>query len=393
MIALFLFWLMVALIAYTFVGFPLLVLLRGWLWRRPYQTGDATPKISMVIAAYNEEDAIGEKLDNILALDYPPHLLEVIVASDGSDDRTNEIVARYADKGVTLLALPREGKASALNHAVAAATGELLVFSDANSMYDRNALRALARPFADPQVGGVAGNQVYRRERNQPVSSAGEHGYWNLDRMLKQAECRAGNTISATGAIYAIRRSLFQLVPEGVTDDFVTSTRVIAQGYRLVFAADAIAWEPVAASSGREFGRKVRIMTRGLRAVLVMRELLNPFRYGFYAVQLFSHKVLRRLLIFPFIGLFFANLFLLSHGLFYRLMFAGQVAFYACALVGLLLGHSRIGRLKIFSYPFFMAMVYWAALVATINILRGRTITSWRPQRQETYPASQHSTT
>lgn len=391
MVALIIFWLMVALIAYTYVGFPLLLLLRGWLWRRPYATSDATPKISMIIAAYNEEDVIGEKLDNILGLDYPSDLLEVIVASDGSDDRTNEIVASYAGKGVKLLALPRAGKASALNQAVAIATGDLLVFSDANSMYDRNALRALVRPFGDPQVGGVAGNQVYLK-KNQHASSAGEHGYWNLDRLLKQAEDRAGNTISATGAIYAIRRSLFQPVPEGVTDDFVTSTRVIAQGYRLVFAADAIAYEPVAASSGREFGRKVRIMTRGLRAVIVMRELLNPLRYGFYAVQLFSHKVLRRLLVFAFIALFISNLFLLSHGVFYQITMVAQVMFYACALVGLFLGHTRLGRLKLFSYPFFIAMVYLAALMATINLLRGRTITSWQPQRQETYPASHQPT-
>lgn len=377
------FWLLVAVVAYAYVGFPVLVLLRGWLWHRPYQLSDETPAISMVIAAYNEEQSIGQKLENILSLDYPRDKLEVIIASDGSEDATNEIVAGYAARGVRLLALPRLGKAGALNAAVAAANGEILVFSDANSIYDAQALRKLVRPFGDASVGGVAGNQVYLRTRDQHQSGAGEHGYWNFDRMLKQAESRAGNTISATGAIYAIRRTLFRGVPEGVTDDFATSTSVIAQGYRLVFAEDAIAYEPVAASSGREFGRKVRIMTRGLKAVQVMRELLNPLQHGFYSVQLFSHKVLRRLLFIPLLLLLPVNVLLWSHGWFYQMTLMLQLAFYAFALVGAFLGHTRVGRSKLFGYPFFLCMVYAAALLATINIVRGNTITSWRPQRQE----------
>src|SRR5262249_36315668 len=186
-----LFWAAAALILFTYILFPALIFLRGRLLSRPYQTAEITPPISMIIAAYNEADAIDAKLDNILSLDYPHEQLEVIVASDGSNDGTNEIVRGYAGRGVTLLALPRQGKAPALDAAVGASHGEILVFSDANSMYGSGALRALARPFADPEVGGVAGNQRYLSKKSESLSGDGEKSYWNFDRKLKQSQSRA----------------------------------------------------------------------------------------------------------------------------------------------------------------------------------------------------------
>ena len=379
--SLILFWGAVALIAYTYLLFPALVFLRSRLSRRPYQTADIMPTVSMIIAAHNEAHSIEAKLDNLLALDYPPDRLEVIIASDGSTDGTEAIVRRYADRGITLLALPRQGKAPALNAAVAASSGEIIIFSDANSMYAPDAIRALVRPFADPEVGGVSGNQRYVSNKNVSATGEGEHSYWNFDRKLKYFQSQAGNAISATGAIYAIRRSLFRTVPAGVTDDFVTSTRVIAQGCRLVFAPGAIAYEPAAETSSAEFGRKVRVITRGLRAVLVMRELLNPFRYGFYALQLFSHKVLRRLVVFPLLVLLAVSPFLWGRGLPFQFVMFGQIAFYGCALVGLLLSKTRLGRRKIFSLPFFFCMVNLAAFLAVWNVARGRQVDRWEPQR------------
>lgn len=380
-----LFWASIILIAYTYFLFPVLIFLRGLIWYRPYKSEETRPLplVSVIIAAYNEEKSIGEKLENILSLDYPRDLFEVVIASDGSTDNTDAVIRSYEGRGINLLALPRLGKAAALNAAVSASKGELLVFSDANSMYRADALRALVRPFADPSVGGVAGNQCYLKKKHASLISMGEHSYWNLDRLMKQFESRAGSTISATGAIYAIRRSLFQSVVEGVTDDFVTSTGVIAQGYRLVFASDAVAYEPAALTSGREFGRKVRVITRGLNAVFgVRRKLLNPFRYGFYAVQLFSHKVLRRIIVFPLLLLFFVTPFLWERGLIYQVIMIGQLGFYFLGSLGFLLEGTRLGRLKIFTIPFYFCLVNAAVLVATINILRGRQIKHWEPQRE-----------
>ena len=378
-----LFWAAVAVILFAYLLFPALIFLRGRLLSRPYQTAEITPPISMIIAAHNEADGIGAKLENILSLDYPRAQLEVIVASDGSNDGTNEIVRGYAGQGVTLLALPRQGKAPALDAAVAAAHGEILVFSDANSMYGPGALRALARPFADPEVGGVAGNQRYLSKKSVSLSGDGEKSYWNFDRRMKQSQSRSGNAISATGAIYAIRRSLFRGVPVGVTDDFAVSTDVIVQGWRLVFAPDAEAFEPVAGSGGAEFGRKVRVITRGLRGVLVVRcELLNPFRYGFYAFQLFAHKVLRRLVVFPLLLLLLISPLLWNQGLIYQIATVAQLAFYGCALLGLWLANTRLGRLKPFTIPYFFCMVNAACMIATFNLIRGHRIDFWEPQRQ-----------
>lgn len=370
-----------ALILYTYLLFPVILLVRALVRPKPFEQRDTEPPVTLVIAAHNEAGAIGDKLDNTMSLDYPAGQLEVLVASDGSDDGTNEIVHRYADR-VRLLALPRNGKASALNAAIGEAKGEIIVFSDANSTYARDAIRALVRPFADARVGGVAGNQRYRGIGHQPGEGAGgEQAYWSFDRLLKVAESRAGNAISATGAIYAIRRSLVGVVPEGVTDDFAVSSSIIAQGYRLVFAPDAIAYESPAASGRGEFGRKVRVITRGLRGVLVRRELLNPFRYGFYALQLFSHKVLRRLMVIPLLLVAGTTGLLWSRGAIYRLAAIAQLVFYALAAAGIALDGSHLGRHRILAAPAYFVMVNAACLVALWNLVRGRRIDRWDSPR------------
>ena len=385
-----LFWSAIGVVAFTYAGFPLLLLARGRVCRRPWKTAEIEPEVSLVVAAHNEAASIAAKLESVLALDYPRARLEILVASDGSDDGTNEIVARYRDRGVELLALPRGGKASALNAAVTRSRGEILVFSDANSLFARDAIRPLVRPFADPAVGGVAGDQRYEPGASGD-SADGERRYWDLDRALKRAEAVAGNAVSATGAIYAIRRSLFQRVPDGVTDDFVTSTRVVAQGRRLVFEPAAVAFEPVAGSSDLEFGRKVRIITRGLRGMILIRGLLNPVGHGFYAIQLLWHKLLRRLMVYPLLLLLLLNPFLLARGSVYRWVMAAQLAFYAAALAYPLLRTTRFARLPGVSFASFFCLVNGAALVASWNLLRGRRIDVWEPKRAHLAPDAEPS--
>ncbi|NLG98895.1 MAG: glycosyltransferase family 2 protein [Chloroflexi bacterium] len=382
------FWVSAALIVYPYAVFPALVYLRGLLFPRPFRSAPVTPSVSMVMSVYNEENDILARLENIRQIDYPAGRFEVVIASDGSTDRTNEILQQYAndpDLGVplTVLLLDRVGKAQALNAAVAQAGGEILVFTDANSLFAPDAVRKLVEPFADRAVGGVAGNQVYRSSKKNNLSESGEKSYWNFDRTLKTWESRAGNVISATGSIYAVRRELVTPIIDGVTDDFYTSTVVIEQGYRLVFAPEAVSVEGVTPDAEKEFRRKVRIITRGLRAVAARRGLLNPFRYGFYAVQLFSHKVARRLVVFPLITAFISNLFLLQSGLFYVLAAAAQIAFYAAALLGFFARRSSRKILKPVKIPFFFALVNAASLVAAVNILRGNQIASWVPHRAQ----------
>jgi cellulose synthase/poly-beta-1,6-N-acetylglucosamine synthase-like glycosyltransferase len=383
--ALTVFWAAAGTIAATYVLFPAAILVRGRLLRRPLTIADAmpaaTPAVTVIIAAHNEEHSIGAKLANLLAAEYPADRRQILVASDGSDDATNAVVRTFADRGVRLLALTRVGKAAALNAALAEATGDIVVFSDANSMFVPDAIRAIVRPFADPSVGGVAGDQRYLRGGASGAMAEGERGYWDLDRMLKRAESQSGNVISATGAIYAVRRELIPPVPDGVTDDFITSTAVVAAGRRLVFAEDAAAYEPVASSGGVEYGRKVRVMTRGLRGVLLRRALLDPRRTGFYALQLLWHKLLRRLMVVPLIGLAISSPLLVAAGPFYRLAAAGQALFYGLAAAGIALRGRPISKARPLAFPAFFCLVNLAALHAAINVVRGHRIDRWEPQR------------
>ena len=373
-----LFWLMAATVGWTYVGFPLVVLARGRWFRRPVLAADICPPVSVVIAAHNEAPVIRRRIENLVGLDYPADRMEIIVASDGSTDGTVTIAASVAPERVRVLDLARVGKAAALNEAVAGATGEIIVFTDANSDFAPDAIRRLTRPFADPTVGGVAGDQRYRDDGDRS-NGAGERQYWDIDRWLKRAESDAGNVISATGAIYAIRRALFQPVPAGVTDDFITSTAVIAQDRRLVFADDAIAYEPVARDDRAEYGRKVRVMTRGLRGVMMRRDLLDPRRSGFYAVQLATHKVLRRLVAFPLLGLALVTPTLWTSGVVYRIAALGQGMTYGLASLGLLLAREPIGRHKVLALPAFFLSANVAAVHAVANIVRGRRIDRWDP--------------
>ena len=377
------FWLSATLLAWSYVAFPIVVLVRGRLRPRPYRMADLTPRVSIIIAAHDEAGVIAAKLDNLLAVDYPAAHLKIVVASDASTDGTDGIVADYADRGVRLLALPRGGKAAALEAAVAVTTGSILVFTDANSIFDRAAVRALVRPFADPAVGGVAGNQVYLSGDDSPAST-GERGHWGLDRMLKRAESAAGNVIAATGAIYAIRRELFRPIPSGVNDDFYESLSVIAAGSRLVFAEDAVAFEPTASSRSAEYRRKVRVLMRGLRCAISVPALFDPRRVGFYALQLVSHKLLMRTMAVPLIALAASAPILWRRGPIYGLATVGQAVAYALAAIGLVGGRHRLFRARPFALAAHFCLVQAASLEASIRVLRGDRVDRWTPERAAT---------
>lgn len=374
------FWLAIAWLVYAYVGFPVLVVAVGALRRRRVRARAITPPVSMLIPAYNEADVIAEKLANTLALDYPAERLQVIVASDGSSDETAAIAANH--RGVDVLALPRQGKVRTLNRAVEHARGDILVFTDANTLCEPGALRALAANFADPDVGGVAGHTSYRVERGAESSGEGERLYWSYDTLLKQLESQTGSIVSAHGGLYAIRRALWTPIADaGVTDDFAISTEVVARGYRLVFEPAARAIECTVKQARHEFGRRVRLMTRGLRGVLLRRDLLNPFRFGFYAVTLFSHKVARRLVPVALAALLLTSLALSATGPFYRSAAVVQLAFYTLAAAGYALRRRPLGRWALLYIPFYYVMANLACGIACLRLLRGHRIEVWQPQR------------
>jgi cellulose synthase/poly-beta-1,6-N-acetylglucosamine synthase-like glycosyltransferase len=379
-----LFVLAAGLLGWTYGVFPVLLLLRGRLRRRRYAVAGILPPVTVVVAAHDEEAAIEARLDNLLALDYPPQRLEIVVASDGSTDRTVAL-ARRREPAVRVLDLPRVGKAAALGAAVAESHGQILVFTDANSSYDPRAVRRLVRPFVDQSVGGVAGNQVYLpRSGRREGSAAGERGYWDVDRMFKVAESDAGSVVSATGAIYAIRRELFSPIPDGVTDDFHETLAVVDAGRRFVFAPDAVAWEPVAASGEAEFERKVRVMVRGLRCVIRWRRLADPRRTGFFAAELVTRKVLMRTMALPLVALLVSSVGLSGQSRVMRLLALVQVAGYGMGAAGLALERRRGHAPRLLALPAYFCLVQAASLVATWRLARGRRIDRWQPARQKT---------
>jgi glycosyltransferase involved in cell wall biosynthesis len=381
------FWLSVAVLAYGYAGFPLLVAGVARIRNRQVLKAAITPHVSLIIAAYNEEKVVGRRVENALALDYPPELLEVIVASDGSTDGTEAALAGLDPDRVRVLRLPRRGKAHALAEAVRRSRGEILVFSDANTHYDPGALRALVRNFADPEVGGVAGHTGYVLPPDGEAAGRGEDLYWRYDTWLKALESRTGSVISAHGGMYALRRELFRpLEDASVTDDFGISTGVVEQGSRLVFEPEARGYETTVGQSSGEFGRRVRLMTRGLRGVVLRRRLLNPARYGFYSVSFFSHKILRRLLPLFLPVLFVTSVALSSQGLLYLGAAWAQGVFYGLALIGWALRDRSLGMRRPFYIPFFYCLANLAAVVALWNLVRGKRIERWSPQRHEGQP-------
>jgi cellulose synthase/poly-beta-1,6-N-acetylglucosamine synthase-like glycosyltransferase len=376
-----LFWGSGALLAWPYLGFPALVLLRGALRRRPFTIAEHTPSVAVVVAAHNEAQTIEAKLDNLMSLEYPSDRLQVVIASDGSTDGTDDAVRRRSGDGFKLLSFARSGKAAVLNAAVAAISADVLVFTDANSVLRPNAVHALVRPLADPEVGVVAGDQRYTRDGDAEGTAVGERDYWSFDRALKRAQSASGSIVGATGALYAVRRELFEPIPDGLTDDFYVSLAAVARGARLVFEPEAVAYEAAAPSAAREFRRRARVLTRGLRCVVVMRRLLNPRRYGFFAVQLLSQKLLMRVSVVPLGALAVTSATLLRRGRVYQVAAAAQAVLYGLGMLGLAAPRSRIAHRRSVALPAYFCLVNAAQAVALWNLARRQTVDRWEPQR------------
>ena len=373
------FWVAAGVIIWTFGLYPLTLFLRARLLRRPLVAEGCTPTVTIIVAAHNEEQVIGAKLENLRRLTYPRELHEVIIASDGSDDATNAIVEQAGDR-VLLLRLPRSGKAKALEAAVSQARGEVLVFTDADSFVLPDALHALVSPFADPAVGGVAGNQRYRAVDGD--DSNGERGYWAVEMLLKGLGSTAGNAIAASGSLFAIRRRFFRPIPSGVNDDYFLSAGVVHQGSRLVYEPRAVVEVQPAGSLRDEFNRKVRVMSRAFRTELYLKGLLDPRVHGFYSVQILTQKILRRAAPVPLVALALSSLAASRRGLVYRLAASLQVVLYGAGIVGWLTHERLDGRLRrALALPAYVLMVNVAGAVALWNLIRGRRIDRWTKQR------------
>lgn len=372
------FWTSAWLIALTYAIYPLTLL---WLprARRMEPSERELPDLTLVISAYNEAAVIRQKLENSLQLDYPRERLSVAVISDASTDGTDAIVRSFAGDGVMLCRQePRGGKSLGLTTFVPRFGSQILVFSDANSIYAPDALRKLARHFADPHIGYVVGHQRYTD--GDSLSGDCESLYWRYETWLKKLESRCGSVVGGDGAIFAIRSELFTPLRHDDINDFVIPLRIVAGGYRGVFDPEAVCFERTAESFAGEFRRKIRIVSRSLRAVARVPAALNPLRVGQFAYQLLAHKVVRWFVPVWLAGTLASAAVLAGLGLpLYQLLLLVQLAFYGLALLGLI---PRLKRIRPVSVAYYFCLVNLAAGLGILATLTGRRFSTWTPQRR-----------
>lgn len=374
-----LFWISIAAILYTYIGYPLIIWIIGRARASPVNRGEITPRVSVVIACHNEAERIGARIANILGSDYPAHLLETIVVSDGSTDETVASARRVAGERVHVFGYERRmGKATALNVGMEIATGDIVVFADARQSFDPCAIKELVANFADDSIGAVSGELMLDSRDNSSVS-AGVGVYWEYEKWIRKSESRFNSVIGATGAIYAIRRELWQPLPTStILDDIYTPMQIALGGRRVIFEERARAYDYLDSTTSREFSRKVRTLTGNYQLCQLMPRLLVPTSALLF--QFYSHKLMRLAAPLFFLALFSANVAVVAapgaatgvkQALLYQASLIAQVAFYASVLAGGWLS-KRNRKVRLLNFAYVFSMMNAAALVGLFYFIRGK---------------------
>ena len=376
------FWLSAAALFYVYLGYPLLVYLVSVAFPKPVRRGGFEPPVTVLITAYNEEKAIRAKLENTLLIDYPKEKLEILVASDGAADQTDEIVRGFADRGVRLFHQPgRKGKTFTQNEAVGRCSGEILLFSDATTEYRPDVLRKMLPNFADETVGCVAGKLVYVDGSGSGVGR-GAKSYWSYETLLKESESRACSLIGASGCLYAVRRAAYRPMYPEACSDFLICTILYEQGLRSVYEPEAVCTEETNRHAGKEMSMRVRVISQTFTDLWRNRGMLSPFKSGFYAVELISHKLMRYA-----VPLFLAltavsSAVLAADSPFFLALALGQTAVYAAAILGWLLERSG-HRIAVFAIPQYFVLANLASAIGFYKFLRGERYARWEPIREQ----------
>ena len=365
---------------YTYLGYPLIVLFLSRLLYNPVSKAEQGPKVTILIAAFNEAKVIAATIDNKLALDYPADKLEIIVISDESTDGTDEIVKGYADRGVRLIRQePRAGKTSALNLAGPKATGDIIVFSDANSLYDDQALKKLVANFADAKVGYVSGKMIYT-DADGTISGDGCSAYMTYENALRAAESDLGSIVGVDGGIDAMRKELYRPMNADQLPDFVQPLKVVEQGYRVVYEPEALLKESALRNDSDEYRMRVRVSLRAFWALSDMRRLLFMSHNKIFSWQLWSHKVLRYLCFVFLLGALVSNLFLAATSGFYQLTLILQCGAYAIAAFAPQL--AKVGyQPRLVTFIRYFALLNLACAHAFAKYVMRKKQVTWTPRK------------
>lgn len=368
------------LIFYIYAGYPLLALILGALIDQRVQAADSEPFVSILIAAYNEEACIEATVRNKLSLEYPGDKLEIIVVSDGSSDKTEQIVESIDDPRVRLIRQsPRSGKTNALNKGVLQASGEIIVFSDANSIYAPKALLRLVANFTDQQVGYVSGKMIYA---NPDGTSIGEGcgAYMKYENALRSIETRIGSIVGVDGGIDAVRKKIYRPLNADQLPDFVQPLKVVEQGYRVVYEPEALLWEPSLTAAHDEYRMRVRVSLRAFWALFDMRRLLGPDISPMFAWQLWSHKVLRYLCFIFLCAAYTTNSLLIGKNIFFTSCFIAQTACYLAALMAPAMERWGVSN-TLCSFARYFLLLNLASAHAFLKFLMGEKQILWTPRK------------
>lgn len=369
---------------YVYVGYPTLLFIITRFYQKSHpQDETQSYSVSLIISCFNEHDVIAQKIKNSLEIDYPKHLLEIIFVSDGSTDGTDDVVHRYKDQNIKLIRQEgRLGKTSGLNLAVPQAKGEVIVFSDANAMYQADAISKLVRNFASSKVGYVVGAALYT-DGDSNSAAKSENSYWQYELAIKKMESNLHSVVGGDGAIYAIRKELYDPLDAKDINDFVNPLQIIEKGYRGLFEPEAICLETTAADFKKEAKRKERIVNRSFRGLLSVKSVLNPFKTGIFSFQVISHKLLRWLIPVFLMGIAIGSTLLSFAGeTLFQLLYVSEMLFLWLAIIG----YHRQTRTKIspvFFYPYYFLMVNYYSLIGVVKALTGNIQVTWSTPREK----------
>jgi cellulose synthase/poly-beta-1,6-N-acetylglucosamine synthase-like glycosyltransferase len=375
-----LFWAFAGILGYVYVGYPLVVrLLASVAGRADKGSADFRPSVTVIITAYNEQKSVAAKIDNVLGLDYPARLLDVIVASDASNDATDAIVKSHSSERVTLMRVEgRRGKTACQNLAVTRARGDIVVFTDATTLIDRAALAVMVENFADGQVGCVAGLLVYL-DKAGSLTAAGGLSYWSYEATLRSAESRLGTLIGVSGCLYGVRRSAYRPIVPTLISDFVIAMRMREQGLRTVLEERAVCFEETLHDSHQELSMRVRVALRSINALYAERRFLNPLGDPLFAWQLWSHKLLRYTSPYWLLAML-ATCAILAERPFYRTLLIIQLAIVAAGIAGFIL-QLNARRIGVLSKPYYFLLTNVASVIAMLRFAMGERMVTWEPIR------------
>jgi cellulose synthase/poly-beta-1,6-N-acetylglucosamine synthase-like glycosyltransferase len=379
-----LFWIVIGLILWTYLGYPCFLAVIAWFRDRKLLNQPGEPTLSVIIAAFNEQKHIGHKLASTLGMDYPQEKLEIIVASDCSTDKTHEIVDAFRVRGVKLIVLPqRGGKTAAQNAAALQATGEILIFTDATTILRNDAFRELVKGFSDPRVGCIDAPNEAVSERETVVGQGGR-AYRRYETAIKNLEAQVNSLVGVTGCLYAVRRALYEPLDPDLISDFVIASKVYAKGYISIPSYGVITQEITHEDILKEFEMRVRVVIRSIHGLVREARMLNPFQYGFFSFQLLSHKVLRYLVPELLLAALFLSLILSSSNLptskLYLTLSLAQLCLYFCALLGWLSLKLKL-RVPLLHMPFYFVVANLAAFWGVLQYVRGERKVTWTTVR------------